>query len=781
MSRKWFRLLSLGVLAVALAFAGCGSGSDGRDGIDGEDGEPGPPGPTVINASQVSDEFLDGLDVVSEITMVEVASPPVVTFTLASGTGVPITGIVPFWEDSNRYVRFTMTKLVLGTGGDPDSWVAYTRDADTNAPDYDTGSSLVDNGDGSYTFTFNTDVMTVPGVPWEPTLTHRVAGQLGSRSVPLEPQNFVYDYVPAGGPIVNTRNIAIMDTCNECHDDLVFHGRRFLVEYCVQCHNPELSDGEGDMSYMIHKIHAAGNFDVLEDGIDYSYVTYPQDLANCRKCHREGLADAQDAGNWLTVPNAQGCFGCHNPEDHPGGAPADNSGCAGCHPSASIEEKHLTPNATPNNPNLFDGQRNITYELVSARVVAKGEVEIEARILSDGSPLDIANLPQDLLDGDRYPAFLLAWAEPQGLIFEPMDYTNTGRRGAQPISLDLDGFFGGGETGTHSYDGGTGINTFVVTDEASKFPVISSLRAVGLQGYLRQDLTGDGEYDVSLHTLSAVIAIEGDDERRVVIDTMKCANCHEWLEGHGGNRTGGMRIGETEDNFSMQICLLCHVPNQSSSGRTVIDPTGRGLDEALQAALDEGTLDPSVNPDEPLTYPEDAQNLKDLVHGIHASAFRTRPYQHVRGGRQGYYDWHHVSFPRGASTANCTLCHSDETYELPLPAGVLETTVRTTSTESGLDENGLAVEGAFQFVPNGSDWINTPTASACFYCHTSDDARAHMMQNGALLSDPSLPIDVSSFPMNRWELANPAVYESCAVCHGPGKSADIEVVHGLGD
>ena len=72
MSSKWFRLLSLGVLAVALACAGCGSGSDGRDGIDGADGEPGPPGPTVIDLRQVSEGMIAELDVVSEITMVEV-------------------------------------------------------------------------------------------------------------------------------------------------------------------------------------------------------------------------------------------------------------------------------------------------------------------------------------------------------------------------------------------------------------------------------------------------------------------------------------------------------------------------------------------------------------------------------------------------------------------------------------------------------------------------------------------------------------------------------------
>ena len=74
-------------------------------------------------------------------------------------------------------------------------------------------------------------------------------------------------------------------------------------------------------------------------------------------------------------------------------------------------------------------------------------------------------------------------------------------------------------------------------------------------------------------------------------------------------------------------------------------------------------------------------------------------------------------------------------------------------------------------MPNPTDWVNTPTASSCFYCHTSADAMAHMTQNGALLSWPN-----SDGPhTNRWDLGTTC--ESCAVCHGDGKTADLNVVH----
>ena len=103
---------------------------------------------------------------------------------------------------------------------------------------------------------------------------------------------------------------------------------------------------------------------VLDDAIDYSHVTYPQDLSNCRKCHNGGEDNPPaDASNWKTRPTAKACDGCHDvfPDDHPAGNPTNNALCAdGCHTPTNIEEVHKTINATPNNPDLPTGQRSIT-------------------------------------------------------------------------------------------------------------------------------------------------------------------------------------------------------------------------------------------------------------------------------------------------------------------------------------------------------------------------------------------------------------------------------------
>ena len=167
MTSKWLKSSTV-LLSVAMATLVSCSGSDGDDGKVGPQGPAGPPGGAAINASQVTNEFLATLDVVGAVTGVTIASPPKVTFTLQTASGVPIVGIVPFWVDSDRYVRFTLAKLVPGTNGDPDKWVSYTRDATTNDPDYDTGSKLVDHGDGSYKMTWQTDGTRVPAVSHHP-------------------------------------------------------------------------------------------------------------------------------------------------------------------------------------------------------------------------------------------------------------------------------------------------------------------------------------------------------------------------------------------------------------------------------------------------------------------------------------------------------------------------------------------------------------------------------------------------------------------------------------
>ena len=257
---------------------------------------------------------------------------------------------------------------------------------------------------------------------------------------------------------------------------------------------------------------------------------------------------------------------------------------------------------------------------------------------------------------------------------------------------------------------------------------------MGLQGYFQVTIDGDS---TPLHTPSAVVAVSGDEPRRQVVDSNKCASCHEWFEGHGGNRV-----------FNMNICTFCHVPNLSSSGRAIAVP-------------DEDLIDELGG--NPLTYPEATNNFKDMIHGIHGGEVRTMDYEFVRGGsRQGYYNFKDVVFPQSAG--NCLACHIDNpSFTPPLDEDSLLTTNRTTGVASGQDPTTTDVQDARNTVPNDTDFVITPTAAACYACHDAEAIQAHMEGNGALIN------------ANR-DMALNSV-ETCAVCHGSGKSADVVVAH----
>ena len=252
--------------------------------------------------------------------------------------------------------------------------------------DSTTPGTLVDHGDGTYTYTFLTDItdsaITCPapcvdaaGNPldtsYQPTYTHRVV--IYTRS-PLPTANGIYDFRPDGNTITVSREIVATAKCNECHNKLSAHGGRVETKFCVTCHNPgswESATGNTvDFKVFIHKLHrgenlpsvvAGGTYAIGED--DFSDVVFPQEIRNCTKCH-DGADPATPQGdNWKTGLSMEACGSCHDRIDfsvsgagtntaipveertsHSGGVVSDNSKCIECHvkngAARSVEENH---------------------------------------------------------------------------------------------------------------------------------------------------------------------------------------------------------------------------------------------------------------------------------------------------------------------------------------------------------------------------------------------------------------------------------------------------------
>jgi cytochrome c553 len=64
----------------------------------------------------------------------------------------------------------------------------------------------------------------------------------------------------------------------------------------------------------------------------------------------------------------------------------------------------------------------------------------------------------------------------------------------------------------------------------------------------------------------------------------------------------------------------------------------------------------------------------------------------------------------------------------------------------------------------------SPNAAVCSSCHTDTVAREHMQLNGG---------DFNAGKTVEGTMISSSI-ETCALCHGPGRVADVKLVHGVG-
>lgn len=656
-----------------------------------------------------------------------------VSFTVKDERGDPIRHL----GDANptnparlAYLRFALAKLEPAAqgSGDPDLWVNYTR-GDRSA------ANLTDHEDGTYTYVFATDLYSL----YDASRRHRVL-LIVFDDIVEQAKNVTYDFVPEQLPGPEfvfdlSRDIVATSACNECHGRLgsplsaaTFHGgTRYLTEGCVVCHTTLGDEAEFRFAPFIHKIHSAKR---VNDEVDFTNVTFPQDLKNCAKCHA-----GTDGEHWNTRPSIEACGSCHDDVDfatgtnHDGGAQANNANCKTCHPPngglSPIIEAHLTEISTPHNPDVPEGLVNFAYVIEEVTVSQARQPVVKFRILLDGEPVTFNTFTQGgttLIDNfTGSPGFIVGYALPQDGIETPADYNQLGQAAGQPASVSILNVWNGTQ-GTLSGpdESGNYIATLNGSNNSALFPEGAMMRAVAIQSYFTQVSPASAR-----HAVSVVQPVTGDTVRRKVVEVAKCTNCHEALQLHGGSRVN-----------EVQVCVICHNPNLSSSGRGS-DPVGllnNPNASASAKAAAQATID-AVGTD-PLVYPESTMQFRNLIHGIHSAAKRTFPFEFVRDrGNSGvfYYDFSEVTFP--GILSNCETCHVPGTaegrvYDAYLPEGVL---ISTDFTTDGLGTTKEGIQAARQSVPNATDLINSPIAGTCYMCHNSNPAAFHFGQMGGVI------------------------------------------------
>ena len=277
-------------------------------------------------------------------------------------------------------------------------------------------------------------------------------------------------------------------------------------------------------------------------------------------------------------------------------------------------------NITKHNPAITDGLASFTYDIKSATVNAANDLIIEFGIKQRIAPSTTdtlitlappaASVPNPLPGFTGGPSFLLAFAVPQDGIATPADYNNigSGQNNAQPRSVSIANLLGTDNAANGTLVPSTanpGYYTATIKGSGAwKFPVGAKMRAVALQGYFTQVSPA-----LRRHAISVVKAVTGDAVRRTIVDPAKCSNCHEWFEGHGGNRV-----------YETQVCVTCHVPGIVTSGRGIADAIAADLcvhEGGREDPGPTGRFDRTL-PNAALKFPVTANNFKDMIHGIHA-------------------------------------------------------------------------------------------------------------------------------------------------------------------
>jgi OmcA/MtrC family decaheme c-type cytochrome len=796
----------LGSLAAAVLLAAC-TGSTGAQGGAGSTGASGPAGPAGPSSTVTAINVTTATQIKATITEVKISSKgqPIVDFTLVDQNGVPLSGLpasdvsfaiaklvppgvqlkaypglsapTPLVQSQWQSYLYNMAEPAAssaGTTADPVVGITPEPEATTESG---TSGTLVDNGNGSYEYTFDKDIETDPVVTYDSTLVHRVGLEIRGLAATNSP---VYTFIPATGATSGfDADDAVDDAaCTACHQQLAFHGGgRTEVKYCVVCHNPSSTDPSSgntlDFKVMIHKIHMGVDLPTVQAGMnyyilgyrnsisDFSDIVYPQTDASdnnttvsgtgqrfCTTCHTPDDTAAPQSGNYQTVINAASCGSCHDNVNFttglnhgPGNLPASDADCVTCHgPTSTFDSGALQVVAAHTTP-VDSAAKKFQYKILSVTNTAPGnypQVTLEVVDPTDG------NAPYDIQDPSG-PFQLSGSRLVVDMAWPTADFNNIGSGSAtasdagtpnQPVSIDF-------QSGAINEGGDvfSATSTVAVPSDAtgSGAMMVEGRAVVSLAN---MSGTGTTNTELGITGVNETFAINDPSPvaRREVVSIAKCDACHRVLTLHGQNRTD-----------DIQLCTGCHNPNASDIGQHVASSGSSGY--PLCAA--EGTS--GANAEQPIDF-------KVFIHEIHASG-ATDSSGNPRypsgvtvcsfGARPTTFD---VAYP--GNLEDCDACHVNSSYYPVDDSKVQGTTVvsndRTTLTD---------------------DVVISPNAAVCSSCHTSATAQQHMIQNGANFDATKTAsgalVSVSS--------TGQPIVETCSICHGPGGIADVKVVHDLAD
>jgi OmcA/MtrC family decaheme c-type cytochrome len=791
---------ALVTLVLCSMLAAC-SGTTGSAGPAGPSGVTGPTGPATTGSAL---NVTTATSITGQILSVTINGPPVVKFQLTDQNGAFLQGL-PAAD-----LGWVIAQLVPGQNGTASQWNSYiygvvtpagcpagvtacdsTPQTQATVESAATGT-LVDNGDGTYQYTFKKDITTDPNVVYNATLTHRVGFEIRGL---VQANNADYTFQPSSGATTGifAREIVETATCGSCHTMLSAHGgARVEVQYCVMCHSPETTDPYSgntlDFKVMIHKIHTGNTLPSIQTATvpnttptlnigywivghgnslnNFNTVLYPQDTRNCTTCHAQSIPAATQAMNYYTVPTAEACGACHDNVNfatglnHGANIVANDSQCTTCHGTTSniaslqVIAAHTDPNIAAAakfqylvNRVSFSSHGGSLYPIVNFSVVDPTNGNAPYNILTAAAFTGTdpgTGKPVCANGGTARLAIDIAW--------ETSDYTNwgsgtTAAAWGQPISLNplivagcatavpAGALTGPDAAGTFTLTSPTPLPTApAATCPPAGGPACPAIANVGvvLEGHPGVVTTGPGATALIVKSVVSYGNVTGATPvpRRTVVDIAKCDVCHSVLALHGDNR-----------NDNPQVCVACHNPASTDvSMRQSLAAATPGIDGLWEQSID----------------------FKHMIHAIHDGSVRGAagsPFV-IYGFGGSINNFTDVVYP--GQLNRCDACHTGTSY-YPVNDAVVQATTLLT---------GLSTQ-----VPNpttpGNPIATSANMSVCSACHVDALTQTHMQQNGGSLS-VAKDAEGRTIPTG-----SPASTETCSVCHGAGGIADVQVVHNV--
>ncbi len=807
---SWRRLLPSVVIASALAVSGCS-----KDGSDGATGPVGPSGPNIIVKSDIPDIAI------ATITSASVAADGAlaVEFSITDDQGNGFVGLSD--------VRFTVAKLApAGFGGDgsPSRWASYINKTETpkagvgpatapqtqatyercklanglcdNGKGVVTGATLVDNGDGSYSYIFAIKLDSDYKADW----THRIGLQAAGG---LPATNATYDWLPSTGSTnVVSRNIVAEETCNSCHGELALHGSRVDTSYCVTCHNPGSTDANSghtvDFKVMVHKIHRGTNLNAVQPSKDawiaakdakdalvaptpndldaadvviaaakvsydqayaiwgyrdtmhsYSEVEFPQDLRSCTTCHNEPAGvELTQVDNWKTQPSMDACGSCHD-DVYFGEAPvpagkvahfqpqADDSGCLVCHAENSgngdVVVVHETYQA-----NATSARDQLVIDIVSAELTSTGTGP------APGNNLDVVlNISINGSPVNDYAADVMPKVDNSDGGYLLLNWDNG------------DGY----QFKYSSPEGGYSPAT-------NNFKLSSCTGGAGVFTCSWETTIGGGEGDVVVTVVGLPLCA---NEKSATAELINCTTPQSASE-----KVGIVAITPPKKYFALTGSDGPLVESTSYTEKLAADVAScnschkdLNAHSSSNAAKEFSQCKSCHNATKIAWYPGRPGDLKSHVHSFHASNDSVNTDKNLgEAFGDNYYP---------GDISNCNACHSVGQFDLPLQqntrpskssdgsAGIVYTSptaVVCSSCHIAVPVGyivGGDINGAAQLNGNEPEGIEL-TDSEIHWLN-------HMMQKGAVFGVDNVDVATGT--------------ESCATCHAIGKENGVDAVHNL--